>query len=84
MNPDRYAIIYNNKYDNNNDNIFESISNSTTVAAISSSSSNKVLQNYYYNEYHEGISEIANSLLKILANQIVDKTMVAAVKADVN
>jgi hypothetical protein len=37
-------------------------------------------QNHYYNEYHEGILEIANSLLKILTNQIVDKTIVAAVK----
>jgi hypothetical protein len=35
-------------------------------------------------EYYEGIIEIANSLLKILANQMVDNTMVAvAVKADV-
>jgi hypothetical protein len=40
----------------------------------------KMLQNYYYNEYHEGILDIANSLLKILTNQIVDKTMVAAVE----
>jgi hypothetical protein len=40
-------------------------------------------QNYYYNEYHDGILEIANSLLKILTNQIVDKTIVAVLKADV-
>ena len=46
MNPDRYAVIYNSKYDNNDDNIFES-SMGTTVAAISSShSSTKVHQNY--------------------------------------
>jgi hypothetical protein len=32
------------------------------------------------NEYYEGNLEIANSLLKILLNQMVDKTMVAAVK----
>ena len=38
MNPDRYAVIYNSKYDNDNDNIFESY-NSTTAAAISSFSS---------------------------------------------
>ena len=53
MNPDRYSYIYNNKYDNN-DNIFES--SITGAAAISSShSSAKSNQNYYYNEYHEGI-----------------------------
>jgi hypothetical protein len=34
MNPDRYAIIYNSKYDNNN-SIFDS-SMGTTVAAIAS------------------------------------------------
>ena len=79
MNPDRYAVIYNSKYDNDNESIFESI---TGAVAISSSPNfhSKVNQNYYYNEYHEGILEIANSLLKILTNQIVDKTMVAAVQ----
>ena len=35
MNPDRYAVIYNSKYDNNN-GIFDS-SMGTTVAAIASS-----------------------------------------------
>jgi hypothetical protein len=81
MNPDRYAVIYNSKYDNDNDNVFESI---TGAVAISSPHfhSTKVHQNYYYNEYHEGILEIANSLLKILLNQVVDKTMVAAVKQE--
>ena len=52
MNPDRYAVIYNSKYDNNNDNIIES-SASTTATTISSSPyshSTKVPQNYYYNE----------------------------------
>jgi chromosome segregation ATPase len=29
MNPDRYAVIYNSKYDNNNDNIFESSASTT-------------------------------------------------------
>jgi endonuclease III-like uncharacterized protein len=83
MNPDRYAVIYNSKYDDN-DSIFDS-SNSTTSSAISSlhSHSTKVTPNHYYNKYCEGILEIANSFLKILTNQIVDKTMVAAVKADV-
>jgi hypothetical protein len=36
--------------------------------------------NYYCNQYHEGILEIASSFLKILTNQMVDKTMVAVVK----
>ena len=87
MNPDRYPVIYNSKYDNNNGNIFES-SNSTTAAASSPyasphfHSSSKPNQNYYYNEYHEGILEIANSFLKILTNRMLDKTMVAAVKSE--
>jgi hypothetical protein len=77
MNPDRYAIIYNAKYDNNDD-VFESI---TRAAAISSSHSSTIAhQNHYYNEYHEGILETANSLLKILLNQLVDETTVAVVK----
>jgi hypothetical protein len=86
MNPDKYAIIYNSKYDNNNDNIYESSANTSTIAAPISSSpyvsstSTKPDQNHYYNEYHEGIIEIANSFLKILTNQTVDNTMVAAVK----
>jgi hypothetical protein len=78
MNLDRYAVIYNSKYDNN-DNIFDS-SIGTTVTAIASSqsTSTKLYQNYYYNKYQECILEIANLLFKILLNQIVDKTMVAA------
>jgi hypothetical protein len=44
------------------------------------STSTKPYQNYYYNKYHEGILEIAKGFLKILLNQLVDKTMVAAVK----
>jgi chorismate mutase len=74
MNPDRYAVIYNNKYDNNN-NIFDT---SMGTTAIASSPSIKLNQNYYYNEYHEGIIEIASSFIKILSNEVVDKTMVAA------
>jgi chorismate mutase len=83
MNPDRYAVIYNSKYDDNdNGNIIESsMGMGTTAAAISPSRhSTKLNQNYYYNEYREGILEIANSLLKILTKQVVDKTMVAAVQ----
>jgi chromosome segregation ATPase len=86
MNPDRYAIIYNSKYDDHNDNVFDS-SKGTTVAALASSlstststSTTKPLQNHYYNEYHEGLLELAKGFLNSLLNQVVDKTMVAAVK----
>ncbi|HET7391258.1 MAG TPA: hypothetical protein VFJ51_10575 [Nitrososphaeraceae archaeon] len=83
MNPDRYAVIYNSKYDNN-DNIFTSRTMAAAIPSTYNSTSTRPQnQNYYYNEYHEGIVDIANSLLKILTNQIADKTMVAAVKADV-
>ena len=85
MNPDRYAIIYDSKYDSDDN---ASNSNSTTTAQVSSSSSTystspKVYRNYYYNKYHEGILEIAKGFLKIMTNQIVDKTMVAAVQENV-
>jgi len=86
MNPDRYAVIYNSKYDDDKDNVFDS-SKSTTSAAMSSSLHShshftKVHQNYYYNEYHEGLVEIAKGFLNILLNQSVNKTMVAAVKGE--
>ena len=73
MNPDKYAIIYNSKYDNN-DNIFD---NSTTASAMPSS---PIPQNRYYNEYHERLLEIAKGFLNILSSRLVDKTMLAAVK----
>jgi hypothetical protein len=72
---DRYAIIYNTKYDNN---VFDNNNNNGTVAAVSYSP--KLYENYYYNEYRECILEIAKTFLKILSNQIVDKTMVTAMK----
>jgi len=82
-NPDRYAIIYDSKYDSDEN---ASNSSSTTAPILSSSSTystyTKRYQNYYYNKCHEGILEIANSFLKILTNQTVDKTMVAAVKGE--
>jgi hypothetical protein len=92
MNPYRYVIIYNSKYNGYNDNVFYSPMGTTGDASMSSSpyasphshSFTKPYQNYYYNEYHEGILEIANSFLKILTNQMMDIAMVAvAVKADV-
>jgi chorismate mutase len=83
MNPDRYAVIYDSKYDRD-DNASNGDS-STITAPISSSSSTystfpKAYQNRCYNEYHEGILEIAKGFVKILTNQLVDKTMVAAVQ----
>ena len=83
MNPDRYGIIYDSKYDSD-----DNVSNgSPTIAPISSCSSTystfpKAYQNYYYNEYHEGILEIVKTFSSGLLNQIVDKTMVAAVKGE--
>jgi hypothetical protein len=49
MNPDKYTVIYNSKYDNNDNNsVFESI---TGAVAIPSSPhfDSKVHRNYYYN-----------------------------------
>jgi hypothetical protein len=84
MNPDKYAVIYNSKYDNN-DNVFDSPMSTTGGAAISSSpytSSTFIVsyQNHYYNKYHEGLLELAKGFFNILLNQVVGKTMVAAVK----
>jgi hypothetical protein len=82
MNPDRYAIIYDSEYDNSNSVFDSSSTNTTTVISTpyTSSTSTKPYQNYYYNKYHEGILEIAKGFLKIMTNQLVDKTMVAAMK----
>jgi hypothetical protein len=79
MNPDRYAVIYNSKYDDNC-SIFDSGSNIATAASSSPSTTKPQNHNHYYNKYRERILEIANSLLKILLNQIVDKTMITAVE----
>jgi len=85
MNPDRYAIIYNSKYDNN-DNVFDNTMGTTASAAIPSSSpytsSTSIMscQNRYYNKYREGILEIAKGFFNILLNHLGDKTMVAAMK----
>jgi hypothetical protein len=40
----------------------------------------KSYQNHYYNEYREGILQIAKTFLNSLSNQLIDKTMVKAVK----
>ena len=77
LNPDRHAVIYNNKYDKND-------SDGTAVVEIPYSSPSspypKPYQNHYYNEYREGILQIAKTFLNSLSNQPIDKTMVEAVK----
>jgi DNA-binding CsgD family transcriptional regulator len=75
MAPDRYAIIYNTKYNNN---VCNNNNNNSTVAAASPYP--KLYENYYYNEYREGIIEIAKTFFNSLLNHLVNKTMVAAVK----
>ena len=84
LNLDRYAIIYNNKYDNNDSGSSTAVVEVPYSSCFSSSSPYpKPYQNYYYNEYHEGILEIAKTFFNGLLNQIVDKTMVGAVKENV-
>lgn len=53
---------------------------SVVVAAAASYSPN-LYQNYYYNEYHEGVLEIAKTFVKMLSNQLINKKMVVSVKA---
>jgi hypothetical protein len=81
MNPDRYAIIYDSKYDND-DNVPNSSTTTTPIlsSSFNSSTSTKPNQNCYYNKYHGGILEIAKGFLNILLTELVDRTMVAAVK----
>ena len=72
MNPDRYAVIYNSKYDNN-ESVFDNSSGTAVAAAISSSpftSTSTKPQN----------QDIAKTILNGLLNQLVDKTMVAVIK----
>ena len=86
MNPDKYAIIYNSEYDNS-DSVFDSSRGTNTAGAISppytSSTSTKPYQNRYYNEYHEGLIELAKGFFNSLLNHLVNKTMVGAVKENV-
>ena len=79
-----YSYIYNSEYDNS-DSVFDSNRGITATAisppyTSSTSTSTKPYQNRYYNEYHEGLVELAKGFLNSLLNQLVDKTMVAAVK----
>ena len=77
---DRYAIIYNTKYDNNVFASNNNNNNSGTVAAISYSPN--LYQNYCYKEYREGLIEIAKTFFNNTLDQLVDKTMVAAEKGE--
>ena len=67
MNPDKYAVIYDSKYDSN-----DNVSTSTFTKP----------QNHYYDKYHEGLVELAKGFFNILSSQLVDNTMVAAVKGE--
>jgi len=51
-----------------------------SVVSSYSYASCKFSQNYCYNEYDEGILEIAKTFFNGLLNQLVNKTMVAAIK----
>jgi hypothetical protein len=82
LNPDRYAIIYNTKYDNNDSGSSTAVAEVPYSSSSSSSPYPEPYQNYYYNEYHEGILEIAKTFFNGLLNQLVDKTMVAAAKGE--
>jgi hypothetical protein len=84
LNPDRYAIIYNIRYDNN-DSSSSSSSSSSSKAVVDvpysfSSSLPKPYQKYHYNEYHEGIFEMAKTFFNGLLSQLVNNTMVAVNK----
>jgi chorismate mutase len=70
MNPNSYEVIFNNSRYDNNGGVFDKSGNTTS----------ETYQDYYYNKYHEGLVELAKGFLKLLLNQLVDKTMVAVIK----
>jgi hypothetical protein len=62
LNPDRYAVIYNTKYDDKDSgSITAVVGVPYSFSSTSSSPYPKPYQNHYYNEYHEGILEIAKT-----------------------
>jgi hypothetical protein len=77
LNPDRYAIIYNIRYDNNDSSSSKAV---VDVPYSFSSSLPKPYQKYHYNEYHEGIFEMAKTFFNGLLSQLVNNTMVAVNK----
>ncbi len=83
-----FGTLHKKKDNNNNDEskpiVAKKEDNNTiylpqNTAAATLSYSPKLYQKYY-NDYREGILEIAKTFLRMLSNQIVDKTMVAEVK----
>jgi hypothetical protein len=59
------------------------LSNVAVVAVFAAFyNSQRIPQDYYCNEYLDGLVEIAKGFLKVLSSQQVDKTMVAAVKGE--
>ena len=79
MNPDMYKIIYNSKYDDK-DNVFGSSTTTSEAVPYTHTSTFTKPQNCYYKEYHEGLLELAKGFYEILLNQLVNKTMLAAIK----
>jgi hypothetical protein len=82
LNPDRYAVIYNTKYDDND-------SGGTAIVEVPYSSSFSSSSPYLrtpirtiYNEYHEGLVDIPKTFFNGLLNHLVDKTMVAAINGE--
>jgi chromosome segregation ATPase len=72
MGPNTHEIIFNNsKYDNDGI-VFDKSGNTTS----------ETYQEHYYNKYHEGLVELAKGFLKILLNQLVDKTMAEAARKE--
>jgi hypothetical protein len=61
MNHDRYVIIYNTKYDDKDSGSTAVIEVPYSTSSSSCSTYPKLHQNYYYNEYHEVILEIAKT-----------------------
>ena len=72
MDPDNYHIIFNcmNGFGVTSDDI----------VSCSASSSTLSLQNSHYcnNEYTEALAQVANSFLRYLLSQLVEKTIVTA------
>ena len=64
LNPDRYAVIYNSKYDDNDSGCSTAIVEVPYSSSSSSPPYPKSYQNYYYNEYHEGIFRDSKNFLQ--------------------
>lgn len=58
INPDKYTIINNGKYDDNNVSLNE-------AEEFTESHSKLAYSNYYYNEYQKGILELIESIMQL-------------------